>query len=231
MDLLDQLVLIDGIGPSKAKQLIKLGLTHIDNIKNPIYYNKLSKLSKLDIKYNICKKIPRNVNTTLIKLLMKNKPYGMKPKYFITPAGSYARKVQCEEDIDFLTILPIPDIVKIIESSGITILGEYISGENRSSMVIKFKHKTQIGYFNYTVKLDIFRTTISEYLFALIHLTGSKIFNIRSRKAAKDKGYLLNQYGLWDIRGDKKKLIKVKDEKHLFKLIGISYKLPEDRNH
>ena len=78
--------------------------------------------------------------------------------------------------------------------------------------------------------IDIFICVKKELPFMLFHYTGSKLYNIRTRFYAKKKGWLLNQYGIWQ-KGNKLKKIKkkIKTEKDLIRFLGISYKNPVDR--
>lgn len=60
-----------------------------------------------------------------------------------------------------------------------------------------------------------------------LYLTGSGAFNIWMRSLARNKGYLLNQYGLF--KRDSGKLISTK-EVEIFNLLGVDYIAPELRS-
>lgn len=81
------------------------------------------------------------------------------------------------------------------------------------------------------VRVDLF-VAIGEALpFALYHHTGSKNYNIRTRALAKRKGWLLNQYGLFD-RKTGKRLPGTSDfrtEKDITDFLGVTYRGPTDR--
>jgi DNA polymerase/3'-5' exonuclease PolX len=82
------------------------------------------------------------------------------------------------------------------------------------------------------IKADIFLTTPKEYAFALLFVTGSGKFNIRMRRVAKMRGYLLNQHGLYRKTSDGSGIIEpiaVKSEKDLFNILGMTYKEPRKR--
>jgi DNA polymerase IV len=69
---------------------------------------------------------------------------------------------------------------------------------------------------------------------ALIYYTGNDIFNRSIRLLASKKGYHLNGEGLWLPKKDGEKkattLIEARDEKKIFELLGVPYRLPTERN-
>jgi len=129
--------------------------------------------------------------------------------------GSLRRKEAVIGDIDLLIIgdASEPILNKLKANQDVTILSA-----GTKTIMIRYK-KTRV---------DIFFTTKENLIPALLHHTGSKIFNIRMRKQAKDLGYKLNQYGLFNKKGIK---INVSNEKEIFKILELPYKKPENRNH
>ncbi|KAA8908452.1 hypothetical protein FN846DRAFT_945182 [Sphaerosporella brunnea] len=73
---------------------------------------------------------------------------------------------------------------------------------------------------------------------ALLYFTGNDIFNRSMRLLASKKGYRLNQRGLYKdvIRGPQRQkitegtLVEGEDEKRIFKILGVPYRPPSDRN-
>lgn len=130
--------------------------------------------------------------------------------------GSLRRKEPIVGDIDLLILgnFSEPILSKLNASKDIKILS---SGTR--TIMLTYKKK---------VRVDLFFANKEDLIPALLHHTGSKIFNIRMRKQAKDMGYKLNQYGLFNNNGVK---IKVSSEKEIFKLLGMPYKKPENRDH
>ena len=59
-------------------------------------------------------------------------------------------------------------------------------------------------------------------------LDGSKAFNVNMRSIAKDKGYLLNEYGLFDLK-TKRPVTFFTSEKQIFDYLGIEFKIPTER--
>lgn len=82
------------------------------------------------------------------------------------------------------------------------------------------------------IKADIFLTRPDEYIFALLFATGSGKFNVRMRRLAKIRGYLLNQRGLYKKTADKSgilQLVPIKNEREVFELLNMRYLVPNDR--
>lgn len=129
--------------------------------------------------------------------------------------GSLRRKEAIVNDIDFLIIGDSSSEVlsKIRSDPNVSILSA-----GTKTILLKYKN----------IRVDLFFTTKEDLIPAVLHYTGSKTFNIRIRRHAKAMGYKLNQYGLFDSKGKK---IKVTTEKQIFKILGIDYKKPEDRDH
>lgn len=225
-----QLIDIPGIGETKAKELIKAGLTDVGQLLNDNFRHLLTNETILSLKYDICKRIPRQIITDFIKML---------PENMFVPVGSWRRAAEYSHDIDLLSLEPLDKARDIIADIGkatsrITILGEYSAGTAKTSLVIETKPPSDPNpeFANlydpgcYVLHVDLFKTTEEDLPTALFHYTGSKQFNIRTRAHAKRRGYMLNQYGLF--RAGKK--IKVSDEKEIFDILGITYKPPDKRD-
>lgn len=75
------------------------------------------------------------------------------------------------------------------------------------------------------IQIDIFICKKVEYPVALFALTGPKSYNIRIRKYAKDRGYLLNHRHLL-FHG---KAITIKKERDITDTLGTHYYLPDKR--
>ena len=59
-----------------------------------------------------------------------------------------------------------------------------------------------------------------------MYFTGNREFNIRMRAIAKNKGYLLNQYGLFKKTGQR---VPIRDERDIFKKLNITYVRTDQR--
>jgi len=187
-------------------------LNHIKDKKSP----KLPNISQIYIKYNPIKKITYKDSINIINLLKQN----IKNK--IIPVGSIRREEKINSDIDLLLIDNNLEkkIFKIKSKDNFKII--FVEGNNRhQKYIFTIKKKTYL--------IDIFICKQSELPYMLFHYTGDKMYNIRTRAYAKKKGWLLNQYGLWDRKNGKTVIKKIKTEKQLVKFLGISYKSPINR--
>ena len=79
------------------------------------------------------------------------------------------------------------------------------------------------------MRIDIRYVSYKSYYPALLYFTGSGEYNKKMRGVAESLGYLLNEYGLYKLDGNKKKLINVKSEKDIFDKLGMEYLEPEKR--
>ena len=220
---------IIGIGPKLAKTLYKIGINNIEILKKKLKEKKIKLTDQqiLGLKHykDLSKKIPRSE----IKLFEKyfNKIISSEYKFNIT--GSYRRLLKETGDIDILlvnkNIKKIKDlkninvIEKIVEQlkKDNKLVGILASGKTKLMCLIKIK--------NIVRHLDIIFVPMESYYTALVYFTGSKEFNIKSRRIAKEQGYTLNQYGLF--KGKEK--IPIESEKSLFNKLGIKYLKPKDR--
>ena len=149
---------------------------------------------------------------TIAKNIIKNlRINGRKlAKHNVKIVGSIRRKEANCNDIDIL-------IITSIKSPQLDLLMPH-------QWIRKGNHLYS-GYIN-SEHVDIFFCKRSDLAFAMMHHTGPASYNIRLRKYAKDRGWKLNQYGLW--RGDKK--YSVKHEKDITAILGTTYYKPTDRN-
>uniref|UniRef100_A0A6C0I036 DNA polymerase beta thumb domain-containing protein n=1 Tax=viral metagenome TaxID=1070528 RepID=A0A6C0I036_9ZZZZ len=197
-----------------SKKLYNMGYRTRKDLLNHIKSKKLPTLpniSQIYIKYNPIKSTYKK-SIDIINILKKN------IKNTIIPVGSIRRKEKQNTDIDLLLLT---NNKKFKLQCNLNII--FVEGGNRHQKYI-------FTLDNNSYLIDIFICKKTELPYMLFHYTGNKKYNIRTRAYAKNKGWLLNQYGLWNKKTGKsiaKK--KIKTEKDLIKYIGISYKDPKDR--
>ena len=95
-------------------------------------------------------------------------------------------------------------------------------GPSKISTIVRLKN------YKINLKMDLFIAPKLEYPFAQLYSTGSKEFNIRMRRLAKSKGYLLNQKGLYKS-GKRLNSSKFKSEKSIFDFLNMKYVSPKSR--
>lgn len=134
-------------------------------------------------------------------------------------AGSLRRKKETVGDIDILVttddhlrkkiisrITQLPQVDKVL-ASGIT----------KTSLILK-KNKVQA---------DVRIVHDYEFGAALLYFTGSKEHNVQLRTLAKQKGWKVNEYGVFNERTNKR--LAGKTEEEIYSLFGLKFIPPEER--
>lgn len=134
-------------------------------------------------------------------------------------AGSLRRKKDTIGDIDIIIEAENKDRKKIIKNIlSLQQVSKSIElGTTKASIILKSKD----------IQVDVRLVNAGEYGAALLYLTGSKEHNIKLRIIARNKGYKLNEYGLFEITTDKK--IAGTTESSIYKALGIKFIPPELR--
>lgn len=132
--------------------------------------------------------------------------------YKIELVGSIRRKIP-PKDIDIIVIPKDKEgINNFMRKSG----NIRIEGEKIISSVIE------------NIQVDVIFATEDNWGAMLLTYTGSSGYNIGLRSIAKNKGFLLNQYGIYDRKTNE--LLASKTETEIYKILGKEYKEPELRN-
>lgn len=142
----------------------------------------------------------------------------------ITPlfklVGSNRRGNQSDYgDIDLIVTQTSLDTVKKVIDSVLDVVATPRQGSKIMSLVIEYQDKE--------LQLEISLVERDTFGAASIGMTGSNEFNIALRSIAKKKGFLLNNYGLFDR--DTNKLIAGKTESDVFKALGLKFIPPAKR--
>ena len=80
-------------------------------------------------------------------------------------------------------------------------------------------------------RIDIRFVAYESYAAAKFYFTGSGPFNKIFRGIALQRGYTLNEYGIYklDEKGDRGELIPTFSEEQIFEVVGVEYLTPEER--
>lgn len=130
-------------------------------------------------------------------------------------AGSFRRGAPTCKDVDLVAI-PKGDREKMFDA--FCALGEVIArGPTRAHVRLTLGHTT--------LQVDLWAVEASHWGAAMNYATGSKAHNIRLRAMAAERGWTVNEYGIWNgearLGGER--------EEDLYELLGIPYVEPEDR--
>lgn len=242
---------ITGIGPKKAETLYKQDIT-LKKLKQ-INFNKLSKSDEdllsllthhqiIGLKYleDLETRIPRKEIKLIekyINLLLKK----IDPKLNMIVCGSYRRERETSGDMDILITHSDIKTDKDIEycKDQINFLEEIISSLEKSKFLVD--HLTNNGstkymglckYKNNPVRrIDIRFIPLNSLGSAMLYFTGSGDFNKNMRSDALKKGYTINEYGIFKLKSDGTKGLKIKTrtEKDIFDILKLPYVEPKNR--
>ncbi len=134
----------------------------------------------------------------------------------IDAAGSLRRKKSTIGDIDILVLTTNP--VRVVDAfTNMKDVKDILAkGETKATVVLKSG-----------IQVDVRLLPKESYGAGLLYFTGNKNYNIYLRRIAIEKGYKLNEYGLFDRKTGK--LISGKTEEEIFKKLGQKYLKPEER--
>lgn len=131
--------------------------------------------------------------------------------------GSYRRKKPDSGDIDLVYA------VKPEFNGCVDIELEYLYGCKSTLIKKSFLYKG--------VQVEMLESTPVAWGAMILYATGPGTLNVDMRRKAKELGYKLNQYGLWqfDIKLNQDICVASLDEKDIFAKLGMPWLEPEDR--
>ena len=223
-----------GIGPKKAKDLVDQGITSIAQLREN--QNLLNDIQKVGLQYyeDILKRIPRSEIEDYKVIFEKAFPNQGSPSAKGTDGkmeivGSYRRGAQSSGDIDVIITSNSPRVFTTFVDNLIRekiILYVLSRGPTKCLVVAKIPSSDAAR------RVDFLYTTPQEFPFAILYFTGSKIFNTVMRHIALEKGYTMNEHGIYKMEA-KKKGEKVdrtfNSEEDIFDFLGLEYKSPIER--
>lgn len=246
IDAIQELEQIIGIGSAVAKKLvIKENITSITELKKAIKSGKLKvpDAIMLGLKYHgiVEGAIPRSEVVATEKYLLKE-AHAIDSDLEIIICGSYRRGKPTSGDIDVLVYHPKATTTKHIMNPNqfglepylevlvdrLTDNGFLLDQFTDSSM----KYMGFCKYRNYPVRrIDIRFIPYNSLPTAMLYFTGPYELNTIMRTAAKKRGMILNEYGLYKIDEDNgsRTSVKIKSESDVFKALGMDYMTPEQR--
>jgi len=226
---LDELDRVPTLGPKKIKVLYKeLKVKNIKDLEKVAKAGKIQKLKGFSEKteQNILKgveiaksKPKRYLYIEIVPIAEKIVRY-FKTKPFVKKiviAGSYRRKKETIGDLDLLIISTQPK--KVMET--------FVNMPNKKDILAQGPTKGSIRLRN-NLQIDLRVVKEKEFGSALLYFTGDKAHNIKLRKIAQSKGYLLNEYGLFTLKD--KKWVAGRTEEEIYKKLGLRCPAPDKRN-
>lgn len=225
---LASLTRVPGLGPKSIRTLYqKLGIKNLKDLENAARAGNIRELEGFGsrkeekILKNIAfaetamERVPLGHVMPLIREI-ENRFKNLKYVDRVEVAGSARRRKETIGDIDILVISEQADDVM-----------EYVSSMSDVTEIIgRGGTKTSVRISN-EMQLDVRVVPRESYGAALNYFTGSKDHNVAMRKVAVEKGYKLNEYGLF--KG--KKIIARREEEDIYKALGLEYIEPELREN
>ena len=223
---------VQGIGPVKARDLIKQGIKTIDGLRSAADANPelLTHAQTVGLQFldDLKKRIPRAE-------MEKHEAYVRRqlPKEFeMVVVGSYRRGLPTSGDFDvMITSRHLSELVAashfqqfidLLVDEGY-IRGEFARGEHKFMGVCRLpRHQTHRH-------VDLLLCKPEEYWYTILYFTGSDVFNVSMRRHALSKGYSLSEHGLKRVRDGVPVPPAMNSEKDIFDFLGLSYVKPEDR--
>ncbi|MDD5026717.1 MAG: hypothetical protein PHH13_05095, partial [Candidatus Peribacteraceae bacterium] len=129
-------------------------------------------------------------------------------------AGSFRRRKETVGDIDVLVVTKSAGKVGDVIAELPIVRDVVAHGESKLSFDLKSGIRVDIRF----VKRD-------QWGAALLYFTGSKEHNIALRKLAIQRGWKLNEYGLFE--GEK--VVASREEQDIYKALGLSFVEPQKR--
>lgn len=208
-----------GVGEKECKRIISLlGSTPAKEsavrarMLKPDIFETLKADTRADLTYKPLRKIPRKLINTVNRAFAKT---GW--SYHI--AGSYRRGKDFSGDIDVvIDKTSATDFETIQKMVRLDFTEPFALGEQYV--------RTLVFCGGFYLKLDVFFTSPEEYAACLLYTTGSQQLNIIMRTKAKNKGWRLDQHGLW--HGKEK--FDIRDERGFFEKLEMRYLEPHERN-
>jgi len=245
--LIMELCTITGIGEVKAVSLIdNYQIASVEDLIEK-YNTGVIKVAKnqlthhiavgIEYYYDLQKRIPWSEAHELAELL-KSHIDELDPDLCVDVCGSYRRQRDTCGDIDVLISHPevitdedaesrseLETIVAHLEKVGFLVGHLTSKGKTKYMGVCKLDKDGSLGR-----RIDIRFVPRDSLGAAILYFTGSGKFNKMMRFVANQRGYTLNEYGIYhyinNIKGER---IVAETEKDIFDIVGIFYLTPEER--
>ncbi len=232
-----QLMQIDDLGPKRVREIqVTLGVNTVAELIEAAEKGKLRTLPRFSELME--KKILENARNVTERM----KRYSLKEiepqvENLLTAirkipgviqaqaAGSYRRKKETVGDIDILISRKPGKAEKGETDPKTAVLQGAIKSLPMVEQVIAIGPTRMAFNLPDGLRVDIRFVNEDEWGSALLYFTGSKEHNIALRRVAIEKGWKLNEYGLFD--GEKR--LAGKSEEGIYEKLGLAYVKPNER--
>lgn len=235
-DALEAFQSIYGVGPAKAKELVKRGIKSIADLRAAVEADPsvLNDKQRIGLRYyeDLLQRIPREEMLQHETRLRELLPSAMSA-FPTDVVGSFRRGAASSGDIDLLVRMP----AKTTSMTAKTMLYSYAMHLEAAGYVEQVlaigEHKCmaicRITAGGIARRLDILMTPDEEYAYSLFYFTGSDRFNVAVRAHCQELGYSLNEHTLTPLRVDVSRPPYMETEEDLFAFLCLIYVPPEER--
>jgi DNA polymerase (family 10) len=129
-------------------------------------------------------------------------------------AGSIRRRAETIKDVDILVTTAAPE----------SVMSGFVALPDIESVTVQGPTKTSVRLAD-GLAVDLRSVSAEQFPYAWQYFTGSQAHNTALRGRAKDRGWKLNEYGLYD--GER--LIPCADEAAIYEALGLQFIPPELR--
>ena len=222
---LGEIAAIPGLGPKRVKLLIEnLGVRSIEDVRRAARRGRLGELPGFGpkLQQNILAALAKPVAAKRFKLPFAEAEAGALIDWLsrgldggrVVAAGSFRRRRDTVGDLDILATTahaaPVGD--RLVEYENVALALAH--GPTRTTVVLRSG-----------IQVDLRVVKEESYGAALMYFTGSKAHNIALRNIANDRGWKLNEYGLFD----EDRAIAGETEEGIYKKLGLQFVPPELR--
>lgn len=226
----DRLTKIIGVGEVTAAEFIAKGIKSVDDLRREVRAGTitLTTAQSYGLKYydDLNTRIPRS-EIIEIETVIRGKFARLTGDHRtrVEICGSYRRGAATSGDID---VIVCRDLYKptLLKDFADALGGETpIIASGREKLSYLYKHSERMR------QIDVLLVRKAQFPSALLYFTGSWQLNAAMRRIAAQKGYRLNEHGLFRIKNGKvsKTSIRLMNEKSIFDALGLEYLEPYER--
>ncbi len=212
---------VRGIGPNKAYEMLQNGIYSVKMLQEKVNKGNyiVDKNMEASLKYfdELQRPIPRNEITQFTKYLLKK---GLN----VINSGSYRMKKKYSGDIDLLCVIKESSEIKdIIKKIGNIFVHIYNKSNKKINGIIENPLNKNI------YQMDLLFVKKENIPWYLLYFGSGKEFSKKIRYEAIQRGYKLNEKGLYYISTKKRVPFYPKDESEIFDFLDLKYIVPEKR--
>lgn len=245
-----QLCGVTGIGEVRARELInKYDLQGVDDLitrwKNgeiKVAKNELTHHMEVGLRWyhDIKQKIPRT-EMDIYSQFLNERAKLIDKNLIVQVCGSYRRGKQFSGDIDVLITHPSLVTAADVEACPIKYLLMLVDGLTHAGILVdsltdkgetKYMGVAKLDGNSVGRRIDIRFVAYESWAAGIYYFTGSGHFNKLFRGIALQRGYTVNEYGIYRLNSDGKKgaVVPSFSEAQIFAIVGVDYLTPEERD-